>query len=225
MSQDSKDVIDGSFGRLDQIAEASKSGIDSEQWYAAYDVWKDLYDTKKTGYGATDKATDFAAWVDKTNLTQSQKDLLKEQLSYSTGYKVSADKYESLTDAGLSSDAAVDVYDAISALVPESGKSTVSSKQKYAAVANMDDLSDGQKLLAMLGLDTDSDSTYERYNAASKAGIPLTDWTTFTGKLDSSITQVELKTAIGTMPWSRSQKAAAWKIYADAKHWKAANPW
>lgn len=225
LTDQAKDVLDSSAGRLDQITEAQSAGIDSERWYAAYDVWKDIYDTKKEGYSATDKATDFAEWVDGTNLTDDQKSMLKDQLTYSSGFKVSAKSYEALTGAGLSSEAAADVYGIVSSLTPAEGKSTVTTKQKFSAISNMGDLDDGQKLLAMFGFDTNTDNTYERYDAASKAGISPSEWSAMTGKMDNSVSQADLKGAIGSMPWSASQKRAAWNIYKGTKHWKAASPW
>ncbi|MPM03132.1 hypothetical protein SDC9_49392 [bioreactor metagenome] len=225
LTDKAKDVLDSSAGRLDQIAEAQSAGVDSEQWYAAYDVWKDFDDTKKEGYSATDKATDFAKWVDGANLTDDQKTMLKDQLTYSSGFKASAKSYEALTGAGLSSEAAADVYSIVSSLTPAEGKSNVSTKQRFSAISNMSDLDDKQKLLAMFGFDTDTDNTYERYDAASKAGISTSEWSTMTGKLDSSVSQADLKGAIGSMPWSASQKRAAWNIYKDTKHWKTASPW
>ena len=56
--------------RMDDMAEAyEKGGIRAKEWNTVYEKYKELNGTKRSGYTASDKATDFEAWMEREGFT------------------------------------------------------------------------------------------------------------------------------------------------------------
>jgi len=129
---DQKALADGN--RLDDLYAASQVGIDSEAWYKAYDKWDELSDTKKDGYSATDKATDFARWVDTAGFTPEQAEVIRGQLTFHSGFTAQTTRYDDMRSADIGADAAHQIYQSVDSIKVPEGES-VKAWQQYEAVA------------------------------------------------------------------------------------------
>jgi hypothetical protein len=170
--------------RSDDLAAAVKAGIGIEQWKGYYDKWKRINDDEAKDYSAYDKATDFAQWLDsRPELTTRQRGLLKDQLKFSTGFSVEAERYEALTAAGLGGSTAGKIYDAVDALKPLPGKKDITKAQEYNAILNLRmSPDDTMKALSVYM----PESTYAKLKTAVGAGYGLNKFIDFYEKYNST---------------------------------------
>ena len=126
--------------------------------------------------------------------------------------------FDSLRDGGTSTDDAYglirDVEDADTSL------------GKISEVANSN-LSEPMKIIAMSNVM--SESQYEKYKAASRAGVSSKDYAALLQAIDEnkksrgskSTGQVDVNYALSKSKLTRKQKQAIWDSYG----WKSENPW
>lgn len=101
------------------------------------------------------KATEFAKWVDDYAadhwLKEQAVDLMKDGLAFWSMVKQEAGTYEKLTDSGLTSAQAQDIYSLWANLKPDEGKKSVSEIQKMYALGAAKGLTDAQRYDATAG--------------------------------------------------------------------------
>lgn len=168
--------------RMDDMAEAyEKGGIRAKEWNTVYEKYKELNGTKHSGYTASDKATDFEAWMEREGFTQNQRKILTDQFTFFSQIPGDAGRYNSLKDAGFDTDSAYAIYDKVSSLTAPTGEKTVKDWQKLEAINSLD-LSGEEKIKA-LGVyyppndDGKEDAMVRRYKAAEEQGISFATWT------------------------------------------------
>lgn len=172
---------------------------------------------------AQEKATQFAAWSDQT-YGSTQSSAVKDNLTFSGGFVVSADSYEKYADAGLSTKNAEDLSLKLAGLEPESGESTVSSLQKYKAVLS-EGLSERETRAAMRVVM--SDAEYQRLSLGADYDVTCRQYVSVKEVLDriddnGNVSQKEAETAIDSLSGlSKQQKAALWQL--QNKSWKSKN--
>ena len=133
--QESEQDLIGDNSRIDDLYEASRVGIDSKSWYNAYDEYRRI-DELEEGLSATDKATLFAKWLDtESGMNNSQIELIGNQMVYDPYTPADPTRYNSMTEMGISSDAAYTIYNAIGSIEVPEGE-TVRNWQRYEAIAN-----------------------------------------------------------------------------------------
>lgn len=160
----------GENTRFDDVAEAYEAGLSPKQWYTAYDEYKALdADSNAT---AAAKATDFAKWLDtESGFNEQQQNLLEEQFGFYTHLRADTQRYDDLLASGFTPDKANAVYDAVSALEPEQGKTQVSDLQRYEAIANMSGLTDAEKVQALTEYEGASSGDRQKFSTAYAYGI------------------------------------------------------
>lgn len=118
--------------RIEQFRAIMDTGLDFRQTseiYDQYSYYKSDDDSK-----ASENAEDFALWVDKRqDLTDKQKEVIKEELVYWQQIAAKADRYESFTALGFAPDVASQMDNAISELQPLPGHQEVTTMQKTQA--------------------------------------------------------------------------------------------
>jgi hypothetical protein len=88
------------------------------------------------------------------------------------------------------------------------------------------DMTDEEKLSAIKAIDSSSNqSTYNKYAAAVKAGISVSDWSNLASSISGTVSQAKLQEALKALGWSKSKCSAAWDVYSDANGWKKENPY
>lgn len=168
--------------RMDDMAEAyEKGGIRAKEWNTVYEKYKELNGTKRSGYTASDKATDFEAWMEREGFTQNQREILTDQFTFFSQIPGDAGRYNSLKDAGFDTDSAYAIYDKVSSLTAPTGEKTVKDWQKLEAINSLD-LSGEEKIKALSVYyppndDGKEDAMVRRYKAAEEQGISFATWT------------------------------------------------
>ena len=168
--------------RMDDMAEAyEKGGIRAKEWNIVYEKYKELNGTKRSGYTASDKATDFEAWMEREGFTQNQRKILTDQFTFFSQVPGDAGRYNSLKDAGFDTDSAYAIYDKVSSLTAPTGEKTVKDWQKLEAINSLD-LSGEEKIKALSVYyppndDGKEDAMVRRYKAAEEQGISFATWT------------------------------------------------
>lgn len=168
--------------RMDDMAEAyEKGGIRSQDWNAVYEKYKELNGTKRSGYTASDRATDFEAWMEREGFTKNQRKILTDQFTFFSQVPGDAGRYNSLKDAGFDTDSAYAIYDKVSSLTAPTGEKTVKDWQKLEAINSLD-LTGEEKIKALSVYyppndDGKEDAMVRRYKAAEEQGISFATWT------------------------------------------------
>jgi hypothetical protein len=168
--------------RMDDMAEAyEKGGIRAKEWNSVYEKYKELNGTKRSGYTASDKATDFEAWMEREGFTQNQRKILADQFTFFSQIPGDAGRYNSLKDAGFDTDSAYAIYDKVSSLTAPRGEKTVKDWQKLEAINSLD-LTGEEKIKALSVYyppndDGKEDAMVRRYKAAEEQGISFATWT------------------------------------------------
>lgn len=133
----------GEGTRFDDVVDAYEAGIDPERWYDAYDEWRAIDDGEGS---ATDKATQFAQWLEtKGGYSENESNLLQDQLAYYSMIRGNAERYDELRDFGFSPQESYNLYEAIGEMntfkadKDENGKS-ISGSKKAKVIAFIDAL-------------------------------------------------------------------------------------
>ena len=168
--------------RMDDMAEAyEKGGIRAKEWNTVYEKYKELNGTKRSGYTASDKATDFEAWMEREGFTKNQRKILTDQFTFFSQVPGDAGRYNSLKDAGFDTDSAYAIYDKVSSLTAPTGEKTVKDWQKLEAINSLD-LTGEEKIKALSVYyppndDGKEDAMVRRYKVAEEQGISFATWT------------------------------------------------
>ena len=133
----------GENTRFDDVVDAYEAGIDPERWYDAYDEWRAIDGGKGS---ATDKATQFAQWLEtEGGYSENESNLLQDQLAYYSMIRGNAERYDELRDFGFSPQESYNLYEAIGEMntfkadKDENGDS-ISGSKKAKVIAFIDAL-------------------------------------------------------------------------------------
>lgn len=183
---------------------------DAYQKYIALDEAEDM--------GASEKATQFAAYLDRSDLSEKQRREVKEALKFYSQIPAGAERYTELTDAGLSSAHAESLAEAIGNLKPQAGQTSVSNIQRYRAVVNSG-ISESEKMKALESMMEDTE--FEKLETACGAGLSPGQYVEFrettqdltadkdiNGKTVSGSKKAKVMAAIDAMQISNRQKTA-----------------
>lgn len=160
----------GEGTRFDDVVDAYEAGIDPERWYEAYDKHQELNENENLS--ANSAATEFAKWLDtESGFNANQRDVIEEQMRFWNMFPADTERYDALIDAGFTPEKADAVYDAVSALQPQQGKTQVSDLQRYEAIANMSGLTDAEKVQALTEYEGASSGDRQKFSTAYAYGI------------------------------------------------------
>lgn len=207
----------------DKLKKMMDAGLTWDQAEAAYIQYLDLQD--QDNMKATEKATRFAAWVDRSGASKKQAAVMEDTLKFFSQIPAEADRYNMMTDAGLSASKAENMAMMLGALRPEVGKDSVSNLQKYEAVVKNKELSEREQMKVLEGIMEDSE--YEKLETTYAVGISPAKYLEFkratdglsadkvNGKTVSGSKKAKVMAAIDAMEISDSQKTALLKAYDD----------
>ena len=114
---------------------------------------------------ATEKATEFAVWVDRQGWKEDQKNAVENRFRYWSMMPAEPGNYNKFEEAGLKTEAAKEATDILGNLKPENGKEIVSTNQKVLALQNSK-LSPTDKTNAIIAVDPD------KRNRFLEVGVP-----------------------------------------------------
>ena len=155
----------GENTRFDDVVEAFEAGISPEEWYDAYDKYKEL--DANGNLSANDAATEFAKWLDTdTDFTSREQDVLEEQFLFWTMISGNAERYDTLINHGFTPEQALSLYDEIGTMNTYTSGG-VSGGKKAKVVDHINRLNLSQ---------ADKDWLYLDVIHYSKSGLDETPW-------------------------------------------------
>lgn len=174
----------GENTRFDDVVDAYEAGLSPEQWYTAYDEYKAL--DADSNASAAAKATDFAKWLDtESGFNERQQNLLEEQFGFYTHLRADTQRYDDLLASGFTPDKANAVYDAVSALEPEQGKTQVSDLQRYEAIVGLSGLTEQEKVNALTEYEAAGSGDKQKFKTAAGYGISPDEFVDFLALKDT----------------------------------------
>lgn len=155
----------------EKVKTAYDSGVSLGEWSRVYAARQRINKGEGT---AQNKATDFAAWLDKnTNLTAAQKDVVQDQLSFYSMNKAEPTHYDGLRESKVNEDTARRIANAMTMIQPLEGKTQATQEQKVDTILGMG-LSDGDTWAALK--EYTSPAYYNKAAEAYRKGIDLDDY-------------------------------------------------
>lgn len=202
------------------------SALRSEKmsWDSIMDCY-DVYDRiNRDNEKASVKAVEFAAEVDRMNLSDAQKAAVKSNLVFYSGVQAKAETYEKITGAGVSTSDAETLARTVGALTPEEGADSVTAMQKYKAIVDSG-VSDATAAAAMQAIMPDSIAV--KFSAARQWNVPAEKYVEVYEATEgikekygkTSLNAGMAKAAIDSVSGlTQEQRAALWQI--QNKSWK-----
>ena len=202
------------------------SALRSEKmsWDSIMDCY-DVYDRiNRDNEKASVKAVEFAAEVDRMNLSDAQKAAVKSNLVFYSGVQAKAETYEKITGAGVSTSEAETLARTIGALTPEKGADSVTAMQKYKAIVDSG-VSDATAAAAMQAIMPDSIAV--KFSAVRQWNVPAEKYVEVYEATEgikekygkTSLNAGMAKAAIDSVSGlTQEQRAALWQI--QNKSWK-----
>lgn len=202
------------------------SALRSEKmsWDSIMDCY-DVYDRiNRDDEKASIKAVEFAAEVDRMNLSDAQKAAVKSYLVFYSGVQAKAETYEKITGAGVGTSDAETLARTIGALTPEEGADSVTAMQKYKAIVDSG-VSDATAAAAMQAIMPDSIAV--KFSAVRQWNVPAEKYVEVYEATEgikekygkTSLNAGMAKAAIDSVSGlTQEQRAALWQI--QNKSWK-----
>lgn len=202
------------------------SALRSEKmsWDSIMDCY-DVYDRiNRDDEKASVKAVEFAAEVDRMNLSDAQKTAVKSNLVFYSGVQAKAETYEKITGAGVGTSDAETLARTIGALTPEEGADSVTAMQKYKAIVDSG-VSDATAAAAMQAIMPDSIAV--KFSAVRQWNVPAEKYVEVYEATEgikekygkTSLNAGMAKAAIDSVSGlTKEQRAALWQI--QNKSWK-----
>lgn len=193
-------------------------------WDSIMDCY-DVYDRiNRDDEKASIKAVEFAAEVDRMNLSDAQKAAVKSNLVFYSGVQAKAETYEKITGAGVGTSDAETLARTVGALTPEEGADSVTAMQKYKAIVDSG-VSDATAAAAMQAIMPDSIAV--KFSAARQWNVPAEKYVEVYEATEgikekygkTSLNAGMAKAAIDSVSGlTQEQRAALWQI--QNKSWK-----
>lgn len=202
------------------------SALRSEKmsWDSIMDCY-DVYDRiNRDDEKASIKAVEFAAEVDRMNLSDAQKAAVKSNLVFYSGVQAKAETYEKITGAGVSTSEAETLARTVGALTPEKGADSVTAMQKYKAIVDSG-VSDATAAAAMQAIMPESIAV--KFSAVRQWNVPAEKYVEVYEATEgikekygkTSLNAGMAKAAIDSVSGlTKEQRAALWQI--QNKSWK-----
>lgn len=202
------------------------SALRSEKmsWDSIMDCY-DVYDRiNRDNEKASVKAVEFAAEVDRMNLSDAQKAAVKSNLVFYSGVQAKAETYEKFTGAGVGTSDAETLARTVGALTPEEGADSVTAMQKYKAIVDSG-VSDATAAAAMQAIMPESIAV--KFSAARQWNVPAEKYVEVYEATEgikekygkTSLNAGMAKAAIDSVSGlTQEQRAALWQI--QNKSWK-----
>lgn len=148
----------GTGGRIGYYITARENGVSGETFASLYGVYKNLDDN--SGMAGKDKAQEWARTLgnayESGQITKAAHDALKDKMVFRQTFSIETEKFDAMTESGLSSDVADRIIKGLADLQgtgsvdKDTGEATVTNRDKWGYIAALDGLSDKEKDRVML---------------------------------------------------------------------------
>lgn len=160
----------GTGGRIGYYITARENGVSGETFASLYGVYKNLDDN--SGMAGKDKAQEWARTLgnayESGQITKAAHDALKDKMVFRQTFSIETEKFDAMTESGLSSDVADRIIKGLADLQgtgsvdKDTGEATVTNRDKWGYIAALDGLSDKEKDRVMLLYMPDYDPEAEK---------------------------------------------------------------
>ncbi len=148
----------GTGGRIGYYITARENGVSGETFASLYGVYKNL--DNNSGMAGKDKAQEWARTLgnayESGQITKAAHDALKDKMVFRQTFSIETEKFDAMTESGLSSDVADRIIKGLADLQgtgsvdKDTGEATVTNRDKWGYIAALDGLSDKEKDRVML---------------------------------------------------------------------------
>ena len=148
----------GTGGRIGYYITARENGVSGETFASLYGVYKNL--DGNSGMAGKDKAQEWARTLgnayESGQITKAAHDALKDKMVFRQTFSIETEKFDAMTESGLSSDVADRIIKGLADLQgtgsvdKDTGEATVTNRDKWGYIAALDGLSDKEKDRVML---------------------------------------------------------------------------
>ena len=162
----------GTGGRIGYYITARENGVSGETFASLYGVYKNL--DNNSGMAGKDKAQEWARTLgnayESGQITKAAHDALKDKMVFRQTFSIETEKFDAMTESGLSSDVADRIIKGLADLQgtgsvdKDTGEATVTNRDKWGYIAALDGLSDKEKDRVMLLYMPDYDPEAEKPN-------------------------------------------------------------
>ena len=162
----------GTGGRIGYYITARENGVSGETFASLYGVYKNL--DGNSGMAGKDKAQEWARTLgnayESGQITKAAHDALKDKMVFRQTFSIETEKFDAMTESGLSSDVADRIIKGLADLQgtgsvdKDTGEATVTNRDKWGYIAALDGLSDKEKDRVMLLYMPDYDPEAEKPN-------------------------------------------------------------
>lgn len=151
--------------RADDIAAFREAGIDFDTFLQAQNEYSEISNMDAK---AGQKRTEFARWVNGQMLTAEQEDVIKDSFTFFSHIPADEGKYEDFLTLGVDETEAYNIATEISELEPPTGKTSVTSEQKWRVVVDSN-LPAAEHLKALEAVS--DESQYRKFTVAYEMGV------------------------------------------------------
>lgn len=172
-----KEVRENASGRVEYYLNARAKGIDTQTFTELY---KTYYSIDQSGGNTSEKAQKWAYELEKAKeartITEKQKDALKESMKFYQTFPAETEKFDQMTESGLTAQKALDIGALLNGIKPDSGYKSVRDVQKAEAIAGANLTESEKRAVMKLYLSDAQDENLNQmismgYDAATYAAI------------------------------------------------------
>lgn len=159
-------------GRVGYYITAKEAGVSDKAFTGLYGTYKELGDN--SGMTNNQKAQEWSRTLAEAyedgRITKAGHDALKDAMKFRQTFSIDTEKFDAMTESGLSSDVADQIIKGLADLQgtgsvnKDTGKTTVTNRDKWGYIAALDGLSDKEKDRIMLLYMPDYDPEAEKPN-------------------------------------------------------------
>ncbi len=159
-------------GRVGYYITAKEAGVSDKAFAGLYGTYKELGDN--SGMTNNQKAQEWSRTIAEAyedgRITKAGHDALKDAMKFRQTFSIDTEKFDAMTESGLSSDVADRIIKGLADLQgtgsvnKDTGKATVTNRDKWGYIAALDGLSDKEKDRVMLLYMPDYDPEAEKPN-------------------------------------------------------------
>lgn len=171
-SADQADFRKETGGRVGYYITAKEAGVSDKAFAGLYGTYKELGDN--SGMTNNQKAQEWSRTLAEAyedgRITKAGHDALKDAMKFRQTYSIDTEKFDAMTESGLSSDVADRIIKGLADLQgtgsvnKDTGEATVTNRDKWGYIAALDGLSDKEKDRVMLLYMPDYDPEAEKPN-------------------------------------------------------------
>lgn len=227
-SADQADFRKETGGRVGYYITAKEAGVSDKAFTGLYGTYKELGDN--SGMANNQKAQEWSRTLAEAyedgRITKAGHDALKDAMKFRQTFSIETEKFDAMTESGLSSDVADRIIKGLADLQgtgsvdKDTGEATVTNRDKWGYIAALDGLSDKEKDRVMLLYMPDynpeaekPDKTELKYAYLRSKGYSAEQFTQTYGVTKEFTTKADMIAAWVALGYSNEEAQMFYKLY------------